>query len=69
MNWERHHIELVSVAASGDVDRAAGLLREHLANVGCDPLANRIVAHLRPPTRVTTDQIPNCHPTEWKSRL
>jgi hypothetical protein len=54
MNWERHHIEVVSAAAIGDAVRAADLLRERLANVGCDPLAHRIVAHLRPPTRVAT---------------
>ena len=45
MNWERHHIEVVRTAASGDGKRAADLLREHLAGVGCDPLAFRIVAH------------------------
>ena len=65
MNWERHHIELVGVAAAGAADRAADLLREHLANVGCDPLAARIAAHLRPPARTTTDRIPPCHPTAW----
>ena len=44
MNWERHHIEVVRTAASGNGKRAADLLREHLAGVGCDPLAFRIVA-------------------------
>ncbi len=47
MNWERHHIEVVRTAAAGNVRRAADLLREHLASVGCDPLARRIVADLR----------------------
>ena len=37
MNWERHHIEVVRTAASGNARRAADLLREHLAGVGCDP--------------------------------
>ncbi|HEX3842266.1 MAG TPA: hypothetical protein VHU85_15850 [Acidimicrobiales bacterium] len=65
MNWERHHIELVSAAATGDAARAADLLREHLANVGCDPLASRIAAPPQPPGRMTTDGFPNCHPTAW----
>ena len=43
MNWERHHIEVVRTAAAGNHRRAADLLREHLAGVGCDPLALRIV--------------------------
>ena len=47
MNWERHHIEVVRTAADGNVRRAADLLREHLASVGCDPLARRIVTDLR----------------------
>jgi hypothetical protein len=46
MNWERHHIEVVRAAAAGNVHRAADLLREHLASVGCDPLARRIVTDL-----------------------
>jgi hypothetical protein len=66
MNWERHHIEVVSAAATDDAVRAADLLREHLANVGCDPLAYRIAAHLRQPRRVTDERLPNCHPTTWK---
>jgi DNA-binding GntR family transcriptional regulator len=47
MNWERHHIEIVRIAAAGNLDQAADLLREHLASVGCDPLATRIVTHLQ----------------------
>jgi hypothetical protein len=46
MNWERHHVEVVSAAGAGNFSRAADLLREHLASVGCDPLASRIVTHL-----------------------
>ena len=38
MNWERHHIEVIRAASAGDAMRAADLLREHLANVGCDLL-------------------------------
>ena len=49
MNWERHHIEVVRAAATGNARRAADLLREHLASVGCDPLAVRITARLQPP--------------------
>ena len=47
MNWERHHIEVVRAAAAGNHSRAADLLREHLASLGCDPLALRIVTELR----------------------
>jgi hypothetical protein len=64
-NWERHHIELVSAAATSDAARAADLLREHLANVGCDPLASRIAAPRHQPGPMTTDGFPNCHPTAW----
>lgn len=46
MTWERHHIEVVRMAAAGNFARAADLLREHLASVGCDPLALRIVTEL-----------------------
>ncbi len=49
MNWERHHIEVVSVAAAGHLTRASDLLREHLASIGCDPLAVQITARLRGP--------------------
>jgi hypothetical protein len=71
MNWERHHIEIVRTAASGNGQRAADLLREHLAGVGCDPLAFRIVAQLRQPAGMDDDlenlagQLPDCHPTRW----
>jgi hypothetical protein len=41
-NWERHHCEIVGTARL-DVRRASGILREHLADVGCDPLALYIV--------------------------
>jgi uncharacterized membrane protein YccC len=71
MNWERHHIEIVRTAASGNDKRAADLLREHLAGVGCDPLAFRIVAQMRQPAGMDDDfenlagQLPDCHPTRW----
>jgi len=81
MNWERHHIEVVNAAAAGHVTRASDLLREHLASVGCDPLAVRITAGLREPTARDDDfedlasQLPGCHailwpgsPTPWPSR-
>jgi hypothetical protein len=71
MNWERHHIEVIRTAATGNSKRAAGLLREHLASVGCDPLAVRIAAQLRPPGEQDDDLedlvggLPGCHPTPW----
>ena len=71
MNWERHHIEVIRTAASGNAQRAADLLREHLAGVGCDPLAFRIVAQMRQPGGMDGDfedlaaQLPDCHPTRW----
>ena len=71
MNWERHHIEVVAAAASGNARRAADLLREHVASVGCDPLAFRIAAMLRQPAGKNDDfenlasQLPGCHTTLW----
>ena len=68
MNWERHHIEVVRTAVAGNLGRAADLLREHLASVGCDPLALRIVAELRErggmqgETDDLTGHLPACHP-------
>ena len=73
MNWERHHIEVVATAAAGQATRAADLLREHLASVGCDPLAIRITARLQPPAgpgddfEDLADQLPGCHATPWSS--
>ncbi len=71
MNWERHHIEVVRTAATGNTERAAGLLCEHLATVGCDPLAVRIAAHLRRPGghddhfEDLIGRLPGCHATLW----
>jgi hypothetical protein len=71
MNWERHHIEVVATAATGNATRAADLLREHLASAGCDPLAFRIAAMLRQPAAQNGDfenlasQLPGCHATPW----
>jgi len=73
MNWERHHIEVVRTAAAGSGQRAADLLREHLAGVGCDPLAVRIVAQMRQPAGMDdgfedlATQLPDCHPARWPS--
>jgi hypothetical protein len=66
MNWERHHIEVVRLAATGNVIRAADLLREHLACVGCDPLAFRIAAQFRETVPAEgfgdiADRLPRCH--------
>jgi hypothetical protein len=72
MNWERHHIEVVGAASTGDFHRALDLLREHLASVGCDPLAFRIVVHLSRPMGSSADlddiasRLPICHATAWK---
>jgi hypothetical protein len=41
--WERHHREIVELATHGNAGRAAMLLREHLTDVGCDPIAARAV--------------------------
>ena len=68
MNWERHHIEVVRTAAAGNLDRAIDLLREHLASVGCDPLALRIVAELQrrqghhDELDDLGNRLPGCHP-------
>ena len=74
MSWERHHIEVVRTAATtGDANRAAGLLREHLADVGCDPLAVRIATQLFHPGGYDDDfedlvgRLPGCHATPWPS--
>jgi hypothetical protein len=67
MTWERHHIEVVTTAAAGHAGRAADLLREHLASVGCDPLASRITALLGQPAGPddAASQLPGCHTTPW----
>ncbi len=71
VNWERHHIEVVTIAAAGHVTRASDLLREHLASVGCDPLAVRITAWLRECVagddglQDLASQLPGCHATPW----
>ena len=73
MSWERHHIEVVRTAVTGDANRTAGLLREHLANVGCDPLPVRIAAQLLHPCGYDDDfedlvgRLPGCHATPWPS--
>jgi hypothetical protein len=70
MNWERHHIEVVHTAVSGNLSRAGDLIRDHLASVGCDPLALRIVINLqRPGGPGGLDELnglfPGCHP-DWR---
>lgn len=71
MTWERHHIEVVRAAAAGHAGRAADLLREHLASVGCDPLAVRISAQLRQSPgqdgvfEDLASQLPGCHAAPW----
>ena len=67
MTWERHHIEVVRRASAQDLDRAADLLRELVAAIGCDPLAMRIVLDLAERTGNTrqlddlTSQTRGCH--------
>jgi hypothetical protein len=70
MNWERHHIEGVRLAATGNAIRAADRLIEHLACVGCDPLAFRIaVQFLQAAPMDDLDdiagQLPGCHALTW----
>jgi hypothetical protein len=73
--WERHHCEIVT-EAQRDVRRASGMLREHLADVRCDPLAVHIVSTvLRDAsfhdTARSTDvadlltSTPDCHPLSF----
>jgi hypothetical protein len=75
MNWERHHIEVVRTAASGNARRATDLLREHLASVGCDPLAVRLVAQLQHAGAADDDfedlvrRLPGCHGTPSATHL
>lgn len=67
MGWERHHVEVVRTAATGNLSRAADLLRELLASVGCDPLAVRILTDLcnragkQEGLEDLVDQLPGCH--------
>jgi hypothetical protein len=73
MNWERHHIEVVRLAATGNTRRAADLLREHLAGFGCDPLAYQVAAQLlhSGPTDDLDDLArnrPGCHAITWRAR-
>jgi hypothetical protein len=64
--WERHHCEIV-LAAAGGPTRAGLLLREHLAEVGCDPIALRIVADAVRQSGVPDavddliEAVPSCH--------
>jgi hypothetical protein len=44
--WERRHLDIVEAGAAGHLHRAADLLRDHLADVGCDPIALDLVADL-----------------------
>jgi DNA-binding GntR family transcriptional regulator len=37
--WERQHIEIVRAAEDGDGGRAEALLRDHVHEFGCDPIA------------------------------
>jgi hypothetical protein len=75
MNWERHHIEVVRTAVAGNLGRAADLLREHLASVGCDPLALRIVGELRQRAGMQdelddlTGHLPACHPVSKETSV
>jgi len=66
-SWERHHIEVIHIAVAGNLSRATDLLREHLADVGCDPLVLRIVDDLRRRTGAPDEledfsaEVPGCH--------
>lgn len=62
-SWERHHVEIVGAAATGDTDRAIDLLREHLAEVRCDPIATAVVINAADdaPLDDIIDRLPACH--------
>ena len=60
--WERHHLEVLSTTRR-DVQRAADLLREHLAVVGCDPVVTAVVVAAAN-ADVSTEilgHLPGCH--------
>ena len=62
--WERHHCEIVAAVTSGETARAAALLRQHLGEVRCDPLALRIVGDAFAGSGEVDDLIadaPSCH--------
>ena len=75
MSWERHSHRGFRTSATGDANRTAGLLHEHLANVGCDPLAVRIAARLLNPGGYDDDfedlggRLPGCHDKSHVLRL
>ncbi|MGO9582798.1 MAG: hypothetical protein ACLP36_08330 [Acidimicrobiales bacterium] len=75
MNWERHHVEVLRTAASGNLERATDLLRDHLDSVGCDPLLLHIVADLRQAFGKDDNledfvgRLPDCHPVAWQYPL
>ena len=75
MNWERHHIEVLRTAASGNLERATDLLRDHLDSVGCDPLLLHIVADLRRAFGEDDNledcarRLSGCHPVAWQCPL
>jgi hypothetical protein len=62
-SWERHHVEVVRVAADGNARRALDLLREHLTVVACDPIATAVVlgAATDESVRDILDRLPPCH--------
>jgi hypothetical protein len=62
--WERHHCEIVAAAVAGQAARAAALLRQHLSEVDCDPLALRIVGDMADGNAELDDLLaarPSCH--------
>jgi hypothetical protein len=60
--WERHHLEVLA-AARRDVQRAADLLREHLAVVRCDPVVTAVVvgAATDDLSADILGKLPDCH--------
>lgn len=44
--WERQHVDILRAVTTGDLQRATGLLVEHLAEHGCDPTAIAAVASI-----------------------
>lgn len=62
-SWERRHIDIVAGARSTQPERAVDLLRDHLLDVGCDPIASLVVSAFVKPGEVTDllADAPRCH--------
>lgn len=63
-SWERRHLDVVDAVRAARPRRAADLLREHLLDVGCDPLACLVVVHALDGDEIDdlVANAPGCHP-------